>query len=95
MKFENIDDCLHIGVDFNSLDNSGCLAVIRKNGEQFYVVNMLRDNEALEVYNKLIGKENDKPIVVSSDFIKKKYNNTTSKALERCNRYKKNNDLGE
>ena len=55
MKYENIEDCLTIGVDFNAFDNSGCLVVTRRKGEDVCVINMIRDDEALEIYNKLIG----------------------------------------
>lgn len=54
-KDKNISECLYIGVDFSSADED-CLVVMRKDGDETYVVNQFRNDEALELYNKLIGK---------------------------------------
>lgn len=54
-KEENsISDCLYIGVDFAPNDDN-TLVVMRRNGTNTYVVNQFRNDEALELYNKLIG----------------------------------------
>ena len=58
-KDTNIDcvsDALSIGVDF-SPNERDVLVVMRKTGDEIYVVNMLKDEEAVEIYNKLIGKD--------------------------------------
>ena len=52
-KDKNISECLYIGVDFSSTDED-CLVVMRKDGDETYVVNQFRNDEALELYNKLI-----------------------------------------
>ena len=49
-----ISDCLTIGVDFSHNDRD-MISVIRRKGDEMYVVNVLTDEEAVEVYNKLIG----------------------------------------
>lgn len=49
-----ISDCLYIGVDFAPNDD-GMLVVMRREGIDTYVVNQFRNDEALELYNKLIG----------------------------------------
>ena len=56
---KNIDDCLIVGVDFSTNDDTGMLIVMRRKGEKTYVVNSLKDDEALEIYNKLIGVKNE------------------------------------
>ena len=53
-KYKNIEDVLIVGVDFDS--NSGCLAVTRQKGDKIYVINLLHNDEALDLYNKLIGE---------------------------------------
>lgn len=54
MKYENIEDCLVIGVDF-SLNDSDMLMVMRRKGKETHIINLLKDEEAREIYNKLIG----------------------------------------
>lgn len=51
---KSVEDCLIIGVDFSPNDKS-CMVVARRNGDKTYVVNQLTDDEAVEIYNKLIG----------------------------------------
>ena len=59
-KEENgISDCLYIGVDFTPNDDK-TLVVMRRKGADTYVVNQFRNDEALELYNKLIGAKNEK-----------------------------------
>ena len=54
-KEENgISDCLYIGVDF-TLNDDETLVVMRKKGSDTYVINQFRNDEAVELYNKLIG----------------------------------------
>lgn len=48
-----INDCLYIGIDFSPNDND-CMVVTRRNGDKTYVVNVLTNEEAREVYKKLI-----------------------------------------
>ena len=54
-KYKNLEDGLLIGVDFNENDKN-TLAVFRKEDEDLIVVNMITDDEALEIYKKLIGE---------------------------------------
>ena len=51
---KSVEDCLIIGVDFSPYDK-GCLVVARRNGDKTYIINKLTDDEAVEIYNKLIG----------------------------------------
>jgi hypothetical protein len=53
-----ISDCLTIGVDFEPDLKNGCLVVMRQNDDEIYVLNQFRNEEALELYNKLIGVRN-------------------------------------
>ena len=57
MKAEEkyISDFLTIGVDFSPTDD-GTLVVMRREGDRTYVLNQFRNDEAKELYNKLIGK---------------------------------------
>lgn len=56
-KEENgISDCLYIGVDFTQKDDE-TLVVARRKGIDTHVINQFKNDEALELYNKLIGKE--------------------------------------
>ena len=52
----SVEDVLTIGVDFSPNDRD-MISVIRRKGNELYVVNVLTDEEAVEVYNKLIGIE--------------------------------------
>lgn len=55
-----VNDCLTLGIDFMPDLENGCLVVMRQRGDDIYVVNQFRNDEALELYNKLIGvKENE------------------------------------
>lgn len=55
-KEENgICDSLHIRVDFEP-NGCGALVVMRRDGSDTYVINQFINDEALELYNKLIGK---------------------------------------
>ena len=52
-----ISDCLTIGIDFEPDLKYGSLVVIRKDYDNdIYVLNEFRNEEALELYHKLIGK---------------------------------------
>lgn len=51
-----INDCLTIGVDFEPDLENGCLVIMRQRGDEIYVLNQFRNEEALELYHKLIGK---------------------------------------
>lgn len=55
MKYENIEDYLMIGVDFSPHDE-GALVVMRRVEDDIYILNQFRNEEARELYNKLIGK---------------------------------------
>lgn len=52
---KGINDCLYIGVDFAPNDTD-MIMVMRRKGEETHIINLLKDEEAREVYNKLIGK---------------------------------------
>ena len=57
-KEENgISDCLYIGVDF-ALNDDETLVVMRRKGSDTYIINQFRNDEAVELYNKLIGVRN-------------------------------------
>ena len=53
---KSVEDCLIVSVDFSSNDKN-YMVVARRNGDETYIVNELTDNEAVEIYTKLIGKE--------------------------------------
>lgn len=53
-KTKYISDCLTIAVDFTPFDDN-ILAVMRREGDKTYVLNQFRNDEALDIYNKLIG----------------------------------------
>lgn len=55
MKNKNIEDRLIIGVDFSDNDED-VLCVIKIKGNDVYVINQFRNEEARELYNKLIGR---------------------------------------
>ena len=50
-----VSDCLMIGVDF-SPNEEDSLVVMRRVENDTYVLNQFRNEEARELYNKLIGK---------------------------------------
>lgn len=50
-----VSDCLVIGVDF-SPNEDDVLVVTRRVENDTYVLNQFRNEEARELYNKLIGK---------------------------------------
>lgn len=54
-NYENIEDCLIIGVDFDSRTDNGVLTVGRHKDGKLYIINILENDEALDIYNKLIG----------------------------------------
>ena len=53
-KSRYISDYLMIGVDFSTHDE-GALVVMRRVEDDTYVLNQFRNEEARELYNKLIG----------------------------------------
>ena len=53
---KSVEDCLIIGVDF-SLYDKDYLVVFRRDGDKTYIINKFTDDEATEIYNKLIGKD--------------------------------------
>ena len=53
---KSVEDCLIIGVDFSPND-ADIMMVMRRKGNETYIINLLKDEEAVEIYNKLIGKE--------------------------------------
>lgn len=55
---KSVEDCLIIGVDF-SPNESDVMMVMRREGYETYIINLLKDEEAREVYNKLIGVKNE------------------------------------
>lgn len=52
---QNMEDCLIIGFDSHSPEID-TLVVARKTNEGLTVINIVRDSDALNLYNKLIGK---------------------------------------
>lgn len=48
-------DNLMIGVDF-APDDSKVLVVMRRKGDETYILNQFKDEEAVWLYTKLIGK---------------------------------------
>lgn len=57
---ESIEDCLVIGVDFDSRTNYGVVTVGRHQDGKLYIINVLENDEALDIYNKLIGETNER-----------------------------------
>lgn len=53
-----VSDTLLIGVDFSPNDE-GALVVMRRVEDDIYVLNQLRNEEARELYDKLIGVKNE------------------------------------
>ena len=53
---KSVEDCLIISVDFSPHDKD-YLVVARRNGDTTHFINILTDDEAVEIYNKLIGKD--------------------------------------
>ena len=53
----NIEDCLMIGFDSHPPEID-TLVVTRKSGDKLVVINRLSGDEAVDVYNKLIGNKN-------------------------------------
>ena len=49
-----VNDCLMIGVDFSPNDE-GALVVMRRVEDDMHILNQFRNEEARELYNKLIG----------------------------------------
>lgn len=54
-KEKGVTDCLIISADFSPTDEY-YLAVMRRDHTETRVINLLTNDEALDVYNKLIGK---------------------------------------
>ena len=54
-----VEDCLIIGVDFSSNDTD-MMMVMKNESDETHIINLLKDEEAREVYNKLIGVKNGK-----------------------------------
>lgn len=52
---KSVEDCLIIGVDFAPNDTD-MMMVMRRKGDETHIINLLKDEEAREIYNKLIGK---------------------------------------
>lgn len=51
-----INDCLTIGVDISPKEVP-YIVVMRRVGNDTFVINRFVDDEAIELYNKLIGKD--------------------------------------
>ncbi len=56
---KSVEDCLIIGVDF-SLNDTDMMMVMRRKGKETHIINLLKDEEAREIYNKLIGETNER-----------------------------------
>lgn len=55
---KSVEDCLIIGVDFSPNDTD-MMMVMRRKGDGTHIINLLKDEEAKEAYNKLIGVKNE------------------------------------
>lgn len=55
---KSVEDMLYVAVDFCPNDTD-MMMVMRRKGDETYIINLLKDEEAVEVYNKLIGVSND------------------------------------
>lgn len=53
---KSVEDSLIISVDFSPYDKD-YLVVARIDGDKKYIINKLTDDEAVEIYHKLIGKD--------------------------------------
>lgn len=51
---KSVEDCLIIGVDFSPNDTD-MMMVMRRKGDETHIINLLKNEEAREVYDKLIG----------------------------------------
>ena len=49
-----VEDMLYVSVDFSPNDTD-MLMVMRRKGDITNIINLLKDEEAIEVYRKLIG----------------------------------------
>lgn len=58
-KTKYISDCLTIAVDFTPFDDN-ILVVMRREDDRTYVLNQFRNEEAAELYNKLIGVRDER-----------------------------------
>lgn len=56
---KSVEDCLIIGVDF-SFNDTDVMMIMRRKDDETHIINLLKDEEAREVYNKLIGVKNGK-----------------------------------
>ena len=54
-KNNTIQETLYIGVDISQIDENWLVVTRRNKNGEFEVVNKFINDEALEVYNKLIG----------------------------------------
>lgn len=57
---KSVEDCLVIGVDFDSRTNNGVVTVGRHQNGKLYIINVLENDEALDIYNKLIGVRDER-----------------------------------
>ena len=55
-KDKYISDCLMIGVDFSPYEDD-ILIVAREKNQEIHGLKVFRNQEAKDLYNKLIGKE--------------------------------------
>ena len=56
MNGKNIECCLIVSVDISSEDGD-MLIVARNKDNALHVINVLNNEEAVEIYNKLIGND--------------------------------------
>lgn len=50
-----MEDCLIIGIDISNGKDISCMTVARKNGEEMQIINQLFNEEAEDIYYKLIN----------------------------------------
>ena len=54
MSNKSVDDMLYVDVDFSQNDTD-MMMISRRKGDEIRIINLLKNEEAREVYNKLIG----------------------------------------
>ncbi len=50
-----MEDCLNIGIDMSKENDKTCMTIVRKQGRGYQVINQLFNEEAEEIYCKLIN----------------------------------------
>ena len=56
----DIADSLSIGVDISSKERNALVVMRQRSKDEIDIINVIRDEEVIEIYNKLIGKKHIK-----------------------------------